>query len=172
MNKEYKKAVFAGGCFWCIADKFYSLNGVIDVFSGYTGGNLENPSYLDVKNGDTGHKEAIMILYDETVVSYMELVKTYFESIDPFDDDGQFIDRGDSYQTAIFTNDETEIDCIKTIIKDIEKKYLKEVKVKILEEKIFYLAEEEHQRYSLKNPDAFEEEENKSGRNDFKWIKL
>lgn len=167
-----KKAIFAGGCFWCIADKFYSIDGVIDVYSGYAGGFKENPNYLEVKSGTTGHKECIMILYDDNKVSYETLVNIYFENIDPFDDDGQFIDRGSSYQTAIFTNDEKEILYVKNVIKTIEDKYQKKVEVKLLNLNKFYLAEEEHQKYSLKNPDEFLNEEIISGRKDYKWIKF
>ena len=98
------KAILAGGCFWCMESDFEKHPGVIDVVSGFTGGTLENPKY----NGDhTGHYEAVEITYDPEKVSYQELLTYYWVNIDPFDDRGQFCDKGDSYLSAIFVaNDE------------------------------------------------------------------
>lgn len=172
MEKNIKKCIFAGGCFWCIADPFYNVDGVIDVYSGYCGGLLENPTYQEVKSGTTGHKEAILIIYDSNKIKYDELLKIYFENIDPFDGEGQFIDRGSSYQTAVFTNDLDEINCFKLLVNYIENKYNKKVMVQLENENIFYMAESEHQRFSLNNKEKFEIEEEISGRNSFKKIEI
>ncbi len=172
IDDKIKVAIFSGGCFWCIADPFYNMDGVIDVLSGYSGGNTYAHSYKEVKSGNTGHKEAILIIYDSTIISYKQLIKTFFENIDPFDGEGQFIDRGSSYQTAVYTNDNEEINCYKEIINYIEIKYNKKVLVPLLDVSTFYLAEEEHQRFSLKNKELFEKEEKISGRNSFDKIKI
>lgn len=171
-SNNIKTCIFAGGCFWCIADPFYNIDGVIDVYSGYCGGDFENPTYKEVKTGTTGHKESILIIYDINKVSYYDLLKTYFENIDPFDGDGQFIDRGSSYQTAVFTDDVQEINDYNKIVKSIELNYQKKVMVKVLNKEIFYLAESEHQRFSINNIEKFKIEEEISGRNNFNKIKV
>lgn len=167
-----KRALFAGGCFWCLANNFYNVNGVIKVISGYAGGNVVSPTYKEVKSGSTGHKESILVIYDSNIVSYEELLKIFLESIDPFDSEGQFIDRGTSYQTAVFTSDLKEKMIYYKYKKFIENKYSKEIQVPLLENTVFYLAEEEHQEFSLKYREKFLEEEIVSGRKDFKNIKL
>ena len=172
INNNINACVFAGGCFWCIADPFYNIDGVIDVYSGYCGGNKINPTYKEVKEGSTGHREAILIIYDKNKISYYDLLKTYFENIDPFDDNGQFIDRGSSYQTAVFTNKENEINDFNKIVNYIETNYNNKVMVKLLNECIFYFAESEHQRFSINNIEKFKVEEEISGRNSFNKIKI
>ena len=107
-----KVAMFAGGCFWCISKPYYECDGVISVYSGYAGGDEVNPTYSDVKSGKTSHRETIKIIYDSNVISYSELLDIYFESINPFDGEGQFIDRGFNYTCAIFTYDIEEINII------------------------------------------------------------
>lgn len=167
-----KKAIFAGGCFWCIASNYYSLDGVIDVYSGYAGGTIFFPTYQKVKSGVTNHMESICILYDETKISYYQLLKIYFENIDPFDGDGQFIDRGSSYQTAVFTSHKNEIEIYNQIKEYIEHTYKKDIAVKLLQSSCFFLAEEEHQHFSQKNKEKFEHEEIISGRSKYQGIKL
>lgn len=99
------KAILAGGCFWCMESDFEKLPGVTDVISGFTGGTLKNPTY----NGDhTGHYEAVEITYDPDKVSYEELLAHYWVNIDPFDDRGQFCDKGHSYLSAIFVANDQE----------------------------------------------------------------
>ncbi|HZK47905.1 MAG TPA: peptide-methionine (S)-S-oxide reductase MsrA, partial [Atopostipes sp.] len=99
---KYKKAVFAGGCFWCMVKPFDSLKGIESVISGYTGGHVENPSYTEVVPGDTGHTEAVEITYDPELISYADLVEIYWRQTDPTDAGGQFADRGDSYRPVIY----------------------------------------------------------------------
>ena len=101
MNQK-ETAYFAGGCFWCITPAFRELPGVTDVVSGFSGGEEENPDYLDVKYQRTGHREAIRIDYLEEKVSFTELFEIFLEGVDPGDPDGQIIDRGHSYTLAVY----------------------------------------------------------------------
>ena len=156
--------VLAGGCFWCIAYPYYNLDGVKKVYSGYSGGEEINPSYKEVKSQKTTHRECIKIEYDEDVISYEEILNLFFENINPFDDGGQFIDRGFSYTTAIFYRDEMMLETINKIIEKVEISSNQKVAVQVLKEDIFYLAEDEHQEYALKNPEAMEQELIESGR--------
>ncbi len=104
-NASADKAVLAGGCFWCMESDFEPVEGVSDVISGFTGGTLENPTY----NGNhTGHYEAVEITYDPAKISYAQLLEHYWKNIDPFDDGGQFCDRGHSYLSAIFVANDSE----------------------------------------------------------------
>lgn len=163
---------FAGGCFWCMAKPYYEYKGVKRVLSGYTGGHVENPTYEQVKTGTTGHREAIKIEFDENEISFMKLMNIFFTSIDPFDDGGQFIDRGENYTTAVFTDDEKVREYFWKRVSLIEEKYGKKVAVKLLPESTFYVAEEYHQDYSIKNPELMKHEEETSGRTTFDFIKL
>ena len=104
MNHAY----FAGGCFWCITPTFRELEGVDNVISGYSGGAEENPTYEDVKYQRTGHRETIRIDYDPQKVSYTDLLDIFLNGVDPFDDGGQFIDRGHSYTLAVYYLEESE----------------------------------------------------------------
>ena len=97
-----KVATFAGGCFWCMEPPFEKLQGVKQVIPGYTGGTTQNPTYNDVSYGSTGHVEAVQIHYDATQVSYEDLLEVFWRNVDPTDNGGQFVDRGDSYLTAIY----------------------------------------------------------------------
>ena len=97
-NYNYKKAYFAGGCFWCMEESFDKVEGVIKSISGYSGGKMKNPTYKDVIYKDTGHVETIEITYDPNKVSYEALVNVFWKNIDPFDKYGQFCDKGKSYR--------------------------------------------------------------------------
>jgi peptide-methionine (S)-S-oxide reductase len=157
-SPHIKKALFAGGCFWCMALPYYDMEGVVKVISGYAGGKEKNPTYEEVKAQRTGHKETVLIYYDERKISYETLLRAYFASIDPFDDEGQFIDRGKSYTTAVFTNDKKEKELFKQIAYEYEKQFGKKVVVSLLEEAVFYPAEEYHQDFHLKNPERMKKE--------------
>jgi methionine-S-sulfoxide reductase len=167
-----KVVIFAGGCFWCAANNFYSLKGVKEVYSGYASGDVFFPTYEEVKTGLTGHKESIFIYYNEEEVSYRELIIAFFENIDPFDEDGQFIDRGSNYQTAVFTDDDGQVELFYRAKKYIETNYGGEVKVRLLPNVVFFLAEEDHQEFSIKNKERFLEEEKLSGRNIYQGVKF
>ena len=104
--KKYELATFAGGCFWCMVSPFLALPGVEKIVSGYTGGHQENPTYEQVCSKKTGHVEAVQITFDPEKVSYEQLLEVYWRQIDPTDPGGQFVDRGEPYQTAIFYHSE------------------------------------------------------------------
>ncbi|MCE8469465.1 peptide-methionine (S)-S-oxide reductase MsrA, partial [Rhodovulum sulfidophilum] len=105
---ETETAIFAGGCFWCVEADFESVPGVSGVVSGYTGGDVADPSYRQVARGGTGHVEAVEITYDPAVISYEKLVSLFFRSVDPTDAGGKFCDRGKTYTTAILVSDPAE----------------------------------------------------------------
>ena len=99
-------AYFAGGCFWCMVSPFDVLDGIIEVKSGYMGGDTKNPDYEIVKTQKSGHYEVIRIEYDPEIIEYDKLLQAFWRQVDPTDDDGQFQDRGPSYRTAIFYVDD------------------------------------------------------------------
>src|SRR3989338_6361742 len=101
-NSDIEIATFAGGCFWCIESDFEHVPGVIQVISGYTGGELEDPTYKEVSAGGTGHVEAVQVYYNPNLVSYQQLLDAYWRMINPTDIGGQFVDRGYQYTSAIF----------------------------------------------------------------------
>ena len=122
----------AGGCFWCVEEVYEEIKGVVSVQSGYSGGHVENPTYREVVNGNTGHIEAVEIVYDSEIVSLDTLVKSFFLNIDPFDSNGQFCDKGYSYKSAIFTNDQEFIDIVNFYISKIETNHDQKVETLIL----------------------------------------
>ncbi len=158
-----KEAYFAGGCFWCVTP-IYKMYGVDEVICGYAGGDELNPTYEQVKQQKTGHRETIKLIYDPDKVSYERLLDIYFANVDPFDAEGQYIDKGFSYTLAVFFNNEEERTSVFNKISEIEIKSGKETQVAVLPFKNFYKAEEYHQDYYLKNPEAFEKELKDSGR--------
>lgn len=158
-----KKAYFAGGCFWCITPVF-KIYGASNVICGYSGGNEVNPTYEDVKYQKTGHRETICVEYDCDRVSYAKLVQIFLNNIDPYDAEGQFIDRGHSYTTAIYYSDDNELNVINKEIEAFEQESGERIAVSVEKFKSFYEAEEYHQDYYLKNPEGFEKELIESGR--------
>ena len=143
---------FAGGCFWCVEEAFEKTTGVVNVESGYSGGDKKNPTYMEVVKGNTGHIEATKIDFNPEVINTNQLLKTLFLNIDPFDNKGQFCDKGYSYRSAIFSNDQKLINQTKELIQKIENNHNKKVQLMILPFKNFYLAEAYHQDYYKKNP--------------------
>ena len=143
---------FAGGCFWCVEEAFEKTTGVVNVESGYSGGDKKNPTYMEVVTGNTGHIEATKIDFDPKIIDTNRLLKTLFLNIDPFDNEGQFCDKGYSYRSSIFSNDQELINQVKELIQKIEKNHNKKVQLMILPFKNFYLAEDYHQDYYKKNP--------------------
>ena len=148
------EAVFAGGCFWCVESDFDKVDGVLETVSGYTGGTLDNPTYDDVSHSNTGHYEAVRIVYDPAVVSYDELLDYFWHHVDPTDAGGQFCDRGDSYRTAIFATTDAQkarADAAKLTL--VASGILEDpVVTPVLTLDIFYAAEDYHQDYHTKNP--------------------
>ena len=146
-------AIFAGGCFWCTEADFDKVDGVVATISGYTGGDVDDPSYKQVTGGNTGHYESVKISYDPQTVSYEELVAHYFRTVDPTDPDGQFCDKGSSYRTAIFVANDDERGIVEDKIDEIaESGVLDEpIVTKVLDASEFWPAEDRHQNYHRTN---------------------
>jgi peptide-methionine (S)-S-oxide reductase len=149
-----EKATFAGGCFWCMVKPFHEQEGILDVVVGYTGGHKENPTYEEVCRENTGHYEAVEITFDSTVFPYEKLLQLFWQQIDPTDPSGQFHDRGQSYQTAIFYHNETQREKALFSKKKLEEsgRFQKPIVTPILPAKTFYVGEDYHQSYYKKNP--------------------
>lgn len=163
-GEKMKTAYFAGGCFWCITPTFQEMEGVDSVTSGYSGGMEENPSYEDVKYQRTGHRETIRIAYDKDLVSYAQLLDIFLSGVDPFDEGGQFIDRGHSYTLAVYYETEQERQLAADAIAALEKESGQKVYISLEPFTAFYTAEEEHQDYYRKHPEEFRQELIDSGR--------
>lgn len=170
MGKEhFEKAAFAGGCFWCMVKPFKEWTGIVDVISGYMGGHLENPTYEDVKKGNSGHLEVVEITFDSSKFRFEQLLDVFWQQIDPTDADGQFQDRGHSYSTAIFCYSNEQ-----QALANKSKKFLQEsgqfskpIVTTICSAKTFYKAEDYHQDYYLKEKAHYEADRAQSGRDEF-----
>lgn len=145
-QNQTEEIVVAGGCFWCVEADFEKVPGVREVISGYTGGDVENPTYKQVVGGGTGHYEAVRILYDPDEVSANRLYDLFFRSVDPLDAGGQFCDRGESYRTAIFA-DGANREAAAQALSDAEAALGRDVVTPILPRQPFYEAEDYHQDY-------------------------
>ncbi|WP_156925399.1 peptide-methionine (S)-S-oxide reductase MsrA [Nitratidesulfovibrio termitidis] len=145
-------AVFAGGCFWCMEKPFDQLDGVLDTTSGYTGGNVNNPTYKQVSSGVTGHAESLRVTYDPAKVSYETLLDVFWRNVDPLDAGGQFCDRGNQYRSAIFVANAAQHNAAEASKKAIEARLGKPVATSIEDASIFWPAEDYHQDYYRKNP--------------------
>lgn len=157
-------AYFAGGCFWCITPPFRGEPGVTGVTSGYSGGAEQSPAYEDVKAQRTGHRETVRVTYDPAIVSYARLTDLFLENIDPFDEGGQFIDRGASYTAAIYYTDDDQLSVAREKLSALAARSGRPAAVALEPFRGFWRAEEYHQDYDLKNPEAFREELISSGR--------
>lgn len=164
-----EKAVFAGGCFWCMEPPFHNTEGVLDVVAGYSGGQVENPSYEQVTSGTTGHYEAVEVTYDPAKVSYEELLQVFWRQINPTDDGGQFADRGTQYYSAIFYLSEQQKNAAEQSKQQLNDSGLfeKPVVTAILPAAPFYPAEEYHQDYYRKNTMHYGMYKSGSGRSAF-----
>jgi len=151
---EEAEAIFAGGCFWCMEPPFDKLDGVTSTVSGYTGGHTQNPTYKQVTRGGTGHFEAVRVTYDPDVVSYETLLQVFWRNVDPFDDGGQFCDRGDSYRTAVFYTSESQARAARASKRELEglARFDEPFVTPIVAAGEFYPAEDYHQDYYMKNP--------------------
>ncbi len=146
-SPNFEKAYFAGGCFWCMEESFENILGVSKVISGYSGGTTENPTYKEVTYGNTGHFEVIEVIYIPEVVSYEKLLEEFWVNIDPFDAVGQFCDKGYSYRSVAFYQNDKQKNLIEKSIKEIEKKFKKKVVTYVRKFDKFYIAEAVHQDY-------------------------
>ena len=148
------KAVFAGGCFWCVESDFDKVPGVLSTTSGYTGGKTANPSYEEVSSNLTGHAEAVEIVFDPAKVSYAQLVEHLWRTIDPTTKDRQFCDVGSPYRTAIFAQDTDQLRIAQASRAALEKTkpFADPIVTEVVQADTFYPAEEYHQNYYRKNP--------------------
>ena len=147
LAQDYAKAYFAGGCFWCMEESFEKVEGVVEVISGYSGGKKENPTYKEVTYGNTGHFETVEIIYDKSITNFKILLNNFWINIDPFDDRGQFCDKGYSYRSVVFYQSEIENNSIKESIQKLEKKFNKKIVTYVTKFDKFYKAENYHQNY-------------------------
>ena len=149
-SAETATAVFAGGCFWCMESDFEKRGGVSDVISGFTGGTLKNPTY---SGNHQGHFEAVKVTYDPGVVSYQQLLDLFWVNIDPFDNAGQFCDKGFSYRSAIFPGNAAERELAEASLAAVKARFPDNtVYTEIRDASEFWPVEEYHQDYYLKNP--------------------
>ena len=146
-----EEAIFAGGCFWCLEHDLEKLDGVFSAESGYSGGEMINPSYAN----HNGHQEAVKVSFDSNKITYEELLKQYWFNIDPFDNKGQFCDKGDSYKPVIFTSSQAQAKVAKEVKENISVGLnvpINQLKVDIVDSKTFWKAENYHQDFAVKNP--------------------
>jgi len=167
MSGDLAKAIFAGGCFWCMEKPFEQLDGVVDVVSGYAGGTTKNPTYENYAGG--GHIEVVEITFDPKKISYAKLLEVYWRQINPTDAGGQFVDRGHAYTTAIFYADDEQRRLAEASKADLEASHIFKAPLvtPILPYATFYPAEEYHQDYYKKNPIRYSFYRSRSGRDDF-----
>tara|TARA_B100001248_G_scaffold262427_1_gene258359 strand:- start:15319 stop:15903 length:585 start_codon:yes stop_codon:yes gene_type:complete len=166
---EIKKAVFAGGCFWCMEPPYEEQKGVKSVISGFMGGDKENPPYKLVASGKTKHLEVVQITYDSDQISYNQLLDIFWRQIDPTDAGGQFVDRGEQYSTAIFYIDDQQKQAAEASKKKMQQsgRFSKSIVTKIRPAKTFYPADEYHQDYYKKNPVRYKFYRYRSGRDQY-----
>ena len=153
-EKTTQKAVFAGGCFWCLESDFEKVPGVVAVVSGYAGGNVDNPTYVQVSAGGTGHAESVQVEFDPSKVTYAQLVEDFWVRVDPTRADGEFCDEGRQYRSAIFyANDEQKkaAEASKAGL-EASKPFKEPILTEIGQLSTFWPAEDYHQDYYKKNP--------------------
>jgi peptide methionine sulfoxide reductase msrA/msrB len=166
-GKVLEKAVFAGGCFWCMQPPFEKLGGVVQVLSGYTGGTGENPTYGDY--AEKGQVEAIEVTYDPSRIAYSQLLDVFWRQIDPTDAGGHFVDRGPQYRSAIFYLNDEQKRLAEKSKGDLAAsgRFDKPIVTGILKASTFYKAEDYHQDYHSKNPIRYKYYRSRSGRDEF-----
>ncbi|WP_370640493.1 peptide-methionine (S)-S-oxide reductase MsrA [Salipaludibacillus sp. CUR1] len=162
-------ATFAGGCFWCMEPPFEKIEGVNEVVAGYMGGDEPNPSYEDVASGETGHVESVQVIYDPDIVSYEDLLQIYWRQIDPTDNEGQFVDRGEQYRPVIFYHNPEQKKLAEESKVELNQsgRFEDPVVTEITEADTFYRAEDYHQNYYKENPVRYEFYRSNSGRDEF-----
>jgi len=147
-------ATFAGGCFWCMQHPFDELPGVISTTAGYTGGKEDKPTYTMVSAGNTGHAEAVQVIFDPDVISYSQLLDVYWRNTDPTTPDRQFCDVGSQYRPAIFYHDDTQRRLAEASKAGLEqsKSFPETIVTEITPASVFWAAEKYHQNYYINNP--------------------
>ena len=150
LNTLAEEVILAGGCFWCLEHDLESLDGINSVKSGYSGGDLQNPTY----ENHSGHQEVVLVDYDSKSVSLPEILRLYLRNVDPLDGEGQFCDRGDSYRPVIFFNDSKEENEAKSALVNASKELgvpLEKIYVELKSKNQFWLAEDYHQNFADRN---------------------
>ena len=148
-SQDLGKVYFAGGCFWCMEESFEKKEGVLEVVSGYSGGTTANPTYEEVTYENTGHFEVVEIIFDKNKTNFNELLNHFWRNIDPFDEYGQFCDRGYSYRSVAFYQTQKEKDSIEKSIIKLEEKFGKKIVTYVRKFDKFYKAEEKHQNFYI-----------------------
>ena len=148
-SQDLGKVYFAGGCFWCMEESFEKKEGVLEVISGYSGGTTANPTYEEVTYENTGHFEVVEIIFDKNKTDFNELLNHFWRNIDPFDEYGQFCDRGYSYRSVAFYQTQKEKDSIEKSIIKLEEKFGKKIVTYVRKFDKFYKAEEKHQNFYI-----------------------
>jgi len=148
-SQDLGKVYFAGGCFWCMEESFEKKEGVLEVISGYSGGTTVNPTYEEVTYENTGHFEVVEIIFDKNKTDFNELLNHFWRNIDPFDEYGQFCDRGYSYRSVAFYQTQKEKDLIEKSIIKLEEKFGKKIVTYVRKFDKFYKAEEKHQNFYI-----------------------
>lgn len=156
----------AGGCFWCIESAFAEFDGVAATVSGYMGGTVPDPTYEQVCEGNTGHKEVVQVFYDENKVQLEAILERFFLNIDPTDSEGQFADKGPQYQTAVFYHTSEQKEAVQKYVRELEQsgRYNKPIATQILPKSEFYPAEDYHQQYYRTNAMYYQRYAEGSGR--------
>jgi len=154
MNEEI---IIAAGCFWGVEKLYKELSGVIDTEVGYLGGSATDPTYEQICNANTGHYEAVKITFDHSVINLKEILKYFFTLHDPTQTNGQHNDIGDQYMSAIFVTSKQQRDIAQNLIDKINdmKVFSKKIATKIIDQPVFYVAEQYHQDYLDKLPDGY-----------------
>ena len=158
-DDSLQQAVFALGCFWGAERRFWETDGVFSTAAGYMGGNVENPDYRGVCNGETGHAEVVLIVFDPQQISYLELLKIFWENHDPTQGDRQGNDVGTQYRSAIFptsaSQDEEARSSLAAYQAELTAAGLGQITTRVESSQTFYYAEEYHQQYLAKNPGGY-----------------
>jgi len=147
-----KMATFGGGCFWCTEVIFQSLDGVEQVTSGYSGGSVENPTYEEVTTGSTGHAEVIQVIFDQSIISYEDLVRIHLHTHNPTTLNRQGADVGTQYRSAIFTHDEAQAEAAQKVLEEEKSSFSDAIVTEIAPFEKFYPAESYHQNFFKRNP--------------------
>jgi methionine-S-sulfoxide reductase len=165
----YARALFAGGCFWCMETPFEKIDGVVAVISGFAGGSEKNPSYKDVAYGRTGHTESVLVVYDPSRVSYEKLLDVFWRNHDPTDAGGQFVDRGSQYRPVLFVYDADQRAAAEKSREALEKsgRFDKPLATRIVDATTFWPAEKYHQDFYKKEPAHYKRYRSGSGRDQF-----
>lgn len=166
---DIEVATLAGGCFWCTESDLEKLPGVVDVVSGYSGGELENPTYKQVSSGKSGHIEVIEVKFDSEQVSYEQVLDQFFRHIDPTDDKGSFVDRGPQYRPAIFYHNSQQQQIAEQFMQEIDELgvFQAPLKTELIKFEKFWPAEDYHQDYYKRNKIRYNYYRYASGRDQY-----